>query len=356
MERSTGCDESHGREGGDSGLRDAGTARRIDRLYEQMCDGLTYESMDALVAHLHAQRAFLPADAWSDYVANVLLRHPLRDFLHRDPFTSRAYAKPRGYAGDAVLTDMAYFPRHGPALVDAIGEAVFHYTIEGTLARALRNRCQRLAMLIDETVREHPAARLLALDAGHLREIELTRTFGEGFAGEIVAVDQDSANLAVIEYDYSACGVRTLHIPLERLLAGEHCLCGFDLVYAAGLSDRLPLAQARTLAECMFAMLNPGGRMLIANFAPDLADAAYLESFMDWRPVYRNERDMFDLLAGIAHSDITEADLSFDAMRSVVYLLVRRRNATEPTFRRERLRESRAAFRNEWLRKTTRQA
>lgn len=353
MERSTAYGEGHGREGGNSSPLGAGTGR-IDRLCEQMRNGLAYEAMDALVAHLHAQRAFLPAEVWSDYAANVLLRHPLRDLLHRDPFTLRAYAKPQGYAGDAVLSDMAYFRRCGPGVLDSIGEAVFRYTIDGALARALRNRRQRLAMLIDETVRERPAARVLALGAGHLREIELTRTLGEGFAGEIVAVDQDDDSLAVIEYDYAARGVRKLHVPLERLLAGEHRLRGFDLVYAAGLSDRLPPAPARALAERMFAMLNPGGRLLIANFAPDLTDAAYLESFMDWHPAYRNEREMLDLLAGIVAADIAEADLSFDAMRGVAYLLVRQRDATEPAFRRQRLRESRAVFRNEWLRRITR--
>lgn len=353
MERSTIYGESRGWDGANPNLLSAGAAR-IDRLCEQMRNGLAYEAMDCLIAHLHALRGTMSTQAWEHCAAKLLLRHPLRELLHRDPFTLRAYAKPQGYAGDAVLSDMAYFRRHGPVVVDTIGDAVFRYTIDGALARALRNRRQRLAMLIDETVRGHPAARVLALGAGHLREIELARTLGEGFAGEIVAVDQDDDCLAVIEYDYAARGVRKLHVPLERLLAGESRLRGFDLVYAAGLPDRLPPAQARTLAECMFAMLNPGGCMLIANFTPDLADAAYLESFMDWHPAYRSGHDMFDLLAGIVREDMAETDLSFDAMRSVAYLLVRRRDTTEPAFRRQRLRESRAVFRNEWLRRIAR--
>ena len=353
MERSTAHGGGWDREIGDFSLANART-RRIDRLCEQMRSGLAYEAMDGLVAHLHAQRAGMPTRVWRHYATKILLRHPLKDLLHRDPFTLHAYTKPYGYAGDAMLVDMAYTGRHGAAVVDAIGEAVFRYIVDGALARALRNRRRRLAMAIDEAVRARADARVLVLGAGLLREIELVRTLGEGFAGEIVAVDQDEDCLAVIEYTYAARGVRKLYVPLDRLLAGQPRLRGFDLVYAAGLFDRLAQESAQTLAERMFEMLNPHGRLLIANLAPDLADAGYLESYMDWHPVYRGQHDMLGLIAGIARAEVADIDLSFDAMRSMSYLIVRRDGAGGASFRQERLREARAACRNEWLKWTTR--
>jgi hypothetical protein len=353
VERSTARDGGWDREAGDAG-RVLARTRRIDRLCEQMRAGMAYEAMDCLVAHLHVLRAGMPAWAWHDYVAKILLRHPLKELLHRDPFTLRAYAKPQGGAGDALLVDMAYSGRHGAAVVDAIGEAVFRYVVDGSLARALRNRRRRVAMAIDEAIRLRADARVLALGAGHLREIELVRMLGEGFIGEILAVDQDEECLAVIEYAYAARGVCKLHVPLDRLLAGQPRLRGFDLVYAAGLSDRLSHASAQALAERMFEMLNPHGCLLIANLAPDLADAAYLESYMDRHPVYRGERDMLALVAGLARADMADVDLSFDAARSMSYLTVRRGGAGGAPFRQERLREARAAFRDEWLKRTNR--
>jgi extracellular factor (EF) 3-hydroxypalmitic acid methyl ester biosynthesis protein len=317
-----------------------------------MRGGLAYEATDTLVAHLSAQRAALPARAWQDYIEQVLLRHPIRDLLHRDPLTLRAYAKPDGCPGDAVLMDMVYFRKSGFGIVDAIGDAVFRYTIDSSAMRALRNRRLRLAALIDETIREHRDARILALGAGHLREIELVRTVGSRFAGEIVAADQDEGCLAVVQCEYADRGVRVLHAPIARLLDGRLDLGRFHLVYAAGLFEQLAQPPARMLSERMFEMLSAGGRMLIANVAPDIADAGYLESYMDWHRIYRGRRDMLALVQGIARERIAEVEFSFDGTRNIAYLLVQRQGAEKETpSRHERLKQLRAACRNEWLKK-----
>ena len=55
--------------------------------------------------------------------------------------------------------------------------------------------------------------------------------------------------------------------------------------------------------------------------------------------------------AGIADDDIAEVELSSDAARNLVYLLVRRRDGMEITTRRKRLRDAQAVFRAEWLKR-----
>lgn len=324
-------------------------ARPLDRFCEGLRDGLVPESMDRLVAHLYALRASMPHEAWDDHIATVLLRHPIRELLHRDPCTFRAFSKRCGYAGDAALADMVYFETCGTGVADGIGRAVFRCLLDSTWARAMRNRRRRIAVQIDEVVRMRPDARVLALGAGHLREIEWACTLGDTFAGEIVAVDESEANLAVIHYEYATRGVRTLCLSLDGLVAERSGLGGFDLIYAADLFERVPLPAAQALAERMFTMLNPGGRLLIANVVPDTADAGYRESFMDWRPVCRGEADMLALIGGLAREDVADAELSLDAMRNIAYLEVRRRGTAETTLRWERLRESRAAFRGKSL-------
>ena len=64
-------------------------------------------------------------------------------------------------------------------------------------------------------------------------------------------------------------------------------LADIDLAYAAGLYDYLEDDLARTLTTVLFRMLRPGGRLLIANFTPATHDAAFMETFMDWRLIYR---------------------------------------------------------------------
>lgn len=63
-------------------------------------------ALDGLFDHLLARRREDPESRPEN--AQRCLSHFLRGLLHQDPFTYRAFSKPRGYAGDAVMTDYIY--------------------------------------------------------------------------------------------------------------------------------------------------------------------------------------------------------------------------------------------------------
>lgn len=65
--------------------------------------------------------------------------------------------------------------------------------------------------------------------------------------------------------------------------------------------------------------------MLIANFAPGLTEQAYMEAFMDWHLIYRNESEMEALLKEIPHTEIDSIKMYRDPMGNVVYMEVRRK-------------------------------
>lgn len=90
----------------DSGVS-AWIAERIARFCELIGSGRARKAMDGLSAWLSAQRAALSADG-EDGVAQVLLRHPLRNWVHREPLTLPACKKPGGSVGDAALVDLVY--------------------------------------------------------------------------------------------------------------------------------------------------------------------------------------------------------------------------------------------------------
>jgi extracellular factor (EF) 3-hydroxypalmitic acid methyl ester biosynthesis protein len=71
--------------------------------------------------------------------------------------------------------------------------------------------------------------------------------------------------------------------------------------------------------------VNPGGQMLIPNFAPQLRDRAYMETFMDWTLIYRDEQAMVRLLAQVEPAQIQSHDVYEDPSGSVVHLLVKKR-------------------------------
>lgn len=293
-----------------------------DFYHERMLAGHIAEVMGALFIDLFGYRKKHSEAEWTVFLKDTVLAHPIREFIHRDPFTWRAFSKPRGYAGDAVMLDMIYRGSDENGGDDSVAQTLFGYTTGRPAPDAVRNRARVLANLIDEVVERRADARILALAAGHLREVEIAKSLGVSFRGEIIALDQDSESLAVVQGAYASRGVKAMTAPIKYLLAGKFDLQGFDLVYAAGLFDYLTQPIAKALSEKMFAMLNPGGRMLIANFVPGIPDVGYMESFMDWHLIYRDEAAMRDLARSLPTGQIAQTGISFDETRNIVYLTV----------------------------------
>jgi hypothetical protein len=74
----------------------------------------------------------------------------------------------------------------------------------------------------------------------------------------------------------------------------------------------------------MLEMLRPGGRVLVANFAPNLRDIGYMESFMAWNLIYRDERDMATIASGLPQDLVARQRLFRDPHDNIVYLEVTR--------------------------------
>jgi extracellular factor (EF) 3-hydroxypalmitic acid methyl ester biosynthesis protein len=293
----------------------------LDGALELIESGRVHDGMESLVASLRTERERLAPAAWRGFVRDTLLAHPIRRVVHEDPLTSRAFMKPRGYSGDAVMMDFIYGTRPASAPTRRAAE-IYRYTTNGPASRAVRHRRQLLASLIDETAAERRGARVLAIACGHLREAELSAAVREGGLGELVALDQDATSLEVVAREYGAFGVRTERGSVRGLLSGSAALRGFDLVYAAGLFDYLEERTARRVCEAMFDAARPGGRVLIANFLPGIPDAGYMEGLMDWNLVYRTETELLGLAGGIARRRVADLTLSFDDHENVGYLSI----------------------------------
>lgn len=268
-------------------------------------------------------RATMPRETWRAFT-RALRDTPLHAALHQDPFTSRAFLKPRGYAGDAVMMDMIY-GGFVPDAVTELGAVVFSYTSSvGPASVSVRERRDSLARYLDDAADAYDHPDVLAVACGHLREAQRSRALAAGRLGRFVAVDQDDRSLRVVEAEQAHFGVAAVRASVRQVLAGRAPLARYDVIYTAGLFDYLERPVATALTRTLFGLLKPGGQLLIANFAPELVNVGYMEAVMDWWLVYREENEMDQLTAGIPANQIAAARIWRDAPRNVVYLEVRR--------------------------------
>ena len=297
----------------------------LDIANEQLQAGWISSSVQELIEDLSARREQEPQD-WPEY-ARACLSHPICQQLYQDPFTYRAFAKPRGYAGDAVMMDYIYgLGEARPAAHNAtpLGRAIFQYLGTRPSAKAVRYRRRLLAGVIDQVV-DLGGASILAIAAGHLREVGLSAAGQAGDLKEFVAFDQDEASLAVVARDYAHLGVRTVPGSVRHILAGKTNLGQYDFVYAAGLFDYLAAPVAAALTRRMFEMTRPGGLMLIPNFLTGIEDSGYMEAIMDWHLIYRNHADMRALAAALPAGDVADCRIFDDSEGAITYLMVSKR-------------------------------
>lgn len=297
----------------------------IDGVHESLaCREIDEEEvavqLDLLFSGLQSLRRSTTAE-WRSMI-HACRVHPLHQVLLEDPFTRRAFTKPRGYAGDAVMMDYIYGreERWPEPEASPLGLAVFRYTTDAPASAGVRARRGFIADLLDRTTDATRQPDVLAIASGHLREANLCAAVRRGRIGRFVAMDADAVSLREVEQSYGSYGVETAPADLRRLLTGRLELGSFDLVYSTGLFDYLQETTGRKLVTTMFRMLKPGGRLVVANFMPGVRDIGYMEAFMDWNLIYRTRYDMVRLTEDIPQSEIGDIRLLAEENQNIIFL------------------------------------
>ncbi|HUG90109.1 MAG TPA: class I SAM-dependent methyltransferase [Planctomycetaceae bacterium] len=309
-------------------------AAALQSLLDRVCDGLrgctiqelVDRHLDDLFIGLAALRRDGSPENWRDMLAECR-RHPLLPLIHEDPLTRRAFTRPRGYAGDAVILDYIYGREELWPEPDAtpIGRAIFRYTTGAPAAEGVRARRGFMAELIDRLAESVPHPHVLSIASGHLREANLAAAVRRRRLGRLVALDADAESLREVASCYGPYGVETCHADFRKLLAGRSGLGRFDLVYSTGLFDYLHHAAGRRLVTAMFNLLSPGGRLVVANFLPDIRDIGYMEAFMDWNLVYRTRHEMIELTRDVPQPKIHSLRIWAEEGQNIIFLEVCRR-------------------------------
>ena len=232
-----------------------------------------------------------------DRAIAVVRAHELFDIAHQDPYSHRAFNKPRGYAGDAVMMDYVYSGVAAEGTTN-LGKAVFAGTTRGSMGLSVLFRRQLLTACINDVASSRTCFKILSIASGHCREIEGSLLCNPllAKAGRLLAFDQDVEACSIIKRDYVGYPVDVMCASVRKLLAGGDASLGkFDLIYSAGLFDYLTDPIAEKLVAAMIAMLKPGGKLLVGNFVPSSRGRGYMELFLDWKLIYRDAAQLSKL-------------------------------------------------------------
>lgn len=214
-------------------------------------------------------------------------------------WAERAYAKPRGYAGDWLTIDWLY--KNDPAGTGRIGPILDGCALDEPAARAVRNR---LALMVDELVAamgRSPSepVRATSLACGPAEEVfSVFREIENPARLTVTLVDMDLQALAHVSDRRDKVGLKKqMPIVCENLVyvalgRAKIAVEPQDLIYSIGLVDYFEDGLVIKLLNAIYDMLKDGGRVILGNFHPRNTTKAFMDYVLDWRLIHRTEADM----------------------------------------------------------------
>jgi SAM-dependent methyltransferase len=302
------------------------TIRRLDAAWDTLASGRDIPGdMQALGRDLEQIRRSLSTAEWRALVRDVIVPHRVLHLVHHDPFSRRAFRKPRGYAGDARVLDYIYFCVDDDDSTE-LGRAIMAQTTNTPSGRGVRWRKEQLRERIDATARRVPGARILSVAAGHLREADTSSAVRDRTIDCLIALDQDARSLSQVRDRCDARVVQAVEARVRDLiLRGVPTSLGqFDFIYAASFYDYLSVDVARRLTRSLFEALTEGGRLLIANHHSSIPCRGYMESLMDWWLIYRDKNELVSCFDVIDRRQIASIETATDPDGAVVIAEVTR--------------------------------
>lgn len=283
-----------------------------------------------------AEAAEVPPD--DETVHRAFAQAAIHPLVLRAPFVYRTYSKPLGYAGDyRMVTQILGDPREGPS---TYFELINYMFLQASVAQAHRNRVDILVEWLRVAARQALAEgrrlRVLNVGCGPAAEIERAVRSGDplshvdidlvDFSEETLAHAKAQLEQAARDTGMALPGLRLRHESVHQLLkrslrdadvpADER----FDLIYCAGLFDYLADKACTRLIGYFEQHLRADGRLLVTNVHLNNPERRWMEHFMEWYLIYRDEASMERLLpSGMVpaktYTDATGVNLFVEAVR-----------------------------------------
>jgi len=306
-------------------------------------DDVFYEIAGPLMAtvreylvRFEAEAARVPPDLEAAHRAFAQAAiHPL---VLRAPFVYRTFAKPLGYAGDyQMVNQILGDPREGPSTYFELVNFMF---LQAGVAQAHRNRVdillERLQTLAVQARAQGRPLRVLNVGCGPAGELQrLLRTDATLDHVEVTLMDFSDETLLYTSQRLLEVAGQAGRPPLAVTLRHEsvHQLLKrssreqevpaeqqYDYIYCAGLFDYLADKACARLIAYFDRHLRPGGTVLVTNVHVRNPERFWMEHFMEWYLIYRDEPGMVGLFPPTlpdvkTYTDATGVNLFAEAVK-----------------------------------------
>jgi SAM-dependent methyltransferase len=244
--------------------------------------------------------------------AQIKFREKTNYIFSKSYFFNRARTWPHGYQGDYKTLEGIY--RNIP-LSGGIGYYMDRSFLDAPLAKGVRNRIKRIEELLRDEIMKREEQSVLNIACGSCRELMGSTTeIGESKA-KIICVDNDNDAIAFAQnrlsytdilphielYKYNA--LRMFDYELNKMEFGMQ-----DIIYSVGYFDYLPNDFLTKMLNALYALLNPGGRLIGAFKDSGHYRAQEYHWLVDWDGFLQRTKDDFDKL--FYHAGIPDNKLS----------------------------------------------
>jgi extracellular factor (EF) 3-hydroxypalmitic acid methyl ester biosynthesis protein len=284
------------------------------------------------------------------------------------PFYWRIINKPEGYAGDGEMMNLIYRDQYEGET--PFGMLLHRDAVATDACQAVRNRRTFLLEWILRKGRGDWKGRILSIGAGpalEIRDILMHNYSGNkyqchAFDHDIKTIRKNYQNFKNSRLQYVLGnafhlikGSYRVAIPRKALLGicePERDFQGwrkafapvkyafatlkkenYDLIYTAGLYDYImtlpdqPEKGTIALTKNLFALLKPGGSLVIGNFSPNNPrDLRFvMEYIYDWQLFHRNEEEMFQFARAIPEQEVASMTIEQEPLGINYFLVIQKK-------------------------------
>ncbi len=251
--------------------------------------------MTRVVSALHDVKTRCDAPEWEGLVA-LAVAHPIAELIGQSPLGARPRDPSRRNAPDPIAIDLLRGATR-PRSVTAIGRAVFDFELRLPTLASVAGRTRFLRAELESRA-AFPDQRVLALCVGHCAEWDLRLLARYPRNARLVVANEDARSLAAVLRRVPDRRVETARLSRRPTLTfPSRRIETFEFIYGSLLIDDLTDEEARRLLRDLFALLAPGGTMLVPALTPGREDEGYVDAFLGWRLAGHEKGALLGLLA-----------------------------------------------------------